>query len=804
MQVPYNWLKTYIDFPYSPFELSDKLTMAGLEVEEVDYLGEGLENIIIGEIIEIKDHPNADKLKICRIDIKEKTLQMITGAPNIKMNIKVPIAGVGVTLPTGMEIEKTTIRGEISEGMICSKDELGLQEKRASGIMVLSDQAKKGEKFIKYQGLDEYVYKLDLTPNYARCLGMIGVAREVKAMQDDDLSIKYPKIDINETKDQKTDQIAEIKIDDENLCPRYAGLIIKDVKIKPSPKWIQNRLRAAGIRPINNIVDITNYVLLEYNQPLHAFDLNKIKDNKIIVRRAKEKESVTTLDGVERCLDEQTLVITDPQKIIAIAGVMGAANSEVTENTTDIFLEAAYFNPTNIRKTARKLALPSEASHRFERGIDIENVVTAGRRAAFLMQEYAEGQVLVGVIDNYPLTYQENIVKVEISKINRLLGISLDKDEIEDMLNRLKIETIKKEKDCLKFKVPSYRNDIKEDADIIEEVARIYGYNNIFSTIPRSNQVGTRTRIQKIEKKIKNVMNATGLDEIITFSLTGSDDYRKLDLPLDHRYRDWVSIKNPLNKDFGLLRTSLIPGLIEAMSTNAKRQIEELKYFEIGRVFFNQGKNERPLEKTKLSAGSMGSVQDRWDLDAPDFYYLKGVLEEFFKKLNIDKNIKYLTGSQPFYHPGRAADIFYKDKKIGILGELKQEIIEQYDLKERSAVLEIDLMTIFEEVEIGDYLFEMLPKYPAVVRDLAVMLSEDIPMMEVLNLINSQGQDILKDTELFDIYQGEQIPKGKKSIAFKLLFQAKDRTLTDQEVNSVVNQIIEKLKNKYEAEIRKK
>src|SRR6056297_1734919 len=626
MQVPYNWLKTYIDFPYTPEELSHKLTMAGLEVEEVEYLGAGLEDIVIGEIAEINNHPNADKLKICKVNTGDKTLQMITGAPNIRVDIKVPIAEVGVALPTGMEIEKTKLRGEVSEGMICSKDELGLQEERASGIMILPDDAQPGQKFVKYYGLDEYVFQLDLTPNYARCLGLLGVAREVKAMEKSGNEINFPKIDIEDDDNQEIEKLALIKIEDEDLCPRYAGRVIRDVEIKPSPKWMQNRLRAAGIRPINNIVDITNYVLLEYNQPLHAFDLNKIKDNKIIVRRAKEKESVTTLDGVERCLDEQTLVITDPQKIIAIAGVMGAANSEVTENTTDIFLEAAYFNPTNIRKTARKLALPSEASHRFERGIDIENVVTAGRRAAFLMQEYAEGQVLVGVIDNYPLTYQENIVKVEISKINRLLGISLDKDEIEDMLNRLKIETIKKEKDCLKFKVPSYRNDIKEDADIIEEVARIYGYNNIFSTIPRSNQVGTRTRIQKIEKKIKNVMNATGLDEIITFSLTGSDDYRKLDLPLDHRYRDWVSIKNPLNKDFGLLRTSLIPGLIEDMSTNAKRQIEELKYFEIGRVFFNQGKNERTLEKTKLSAGSMGSVQDRWDIDAPDFYYLKGVL----------------------------------------------------------------------------------------------------------------------------------------------------------------------------------
>src|SRR6056297_3513332 len=435
VQVPYNWLKTYIDFPYSPFELSDKLTMAGLEVEEVDYLGEGLENIIIGEIIEIKDHPNADKLKICRIDIKEKTLQMITGAPNIKMNIKVPIAGVGVTLPTGMEIEKTTIRGEISEGMICSKDELGLQEERASGIMVLSKDAKVGDKFVNYQGLDEYVYKLDLTPNYARCLGLIGIAREVKAMQEEELKINYPEINIKEDKSENINDLADIKIEDDKLCPRYAGRVIKDVTIKPSPKWMQDRLKAAGIRPINNIVDITNYILLEYNQPLHAFDLDKIKDGNVIVRRAKEDEKVVTLDDVERRLDKETLVITDPEKVIAVAGVMGAKNSEVTDQTTDIFLEAAYFEPTSIRKTARKLGLPSEASHRFERGVDIKRVIEAGNRAAYLMQQYAEGTVAKGVLDNYPLPYQDNIIEVSLAKINRLLGISLEKDKIEKMLN---------------------------------------------------------------------------------------------------------------------------------------------------------------------------------------------------------------------------------------------------------------------------------------------------------------------------------------------------------------------------------
>src|SRR6056297_324851 len=804
MQVPYNWLKTYIDFPYTPEELSHKLTMAGLEVEEVEYLGEGLEDIVIGEIVEINNHPNADKLKICKVNTGDKTLQMITGAPNIRVDIKVPIAEVGVALPTGMEIEKTKLRGEVSEGMICSKDELGLQEERASGIMILPDDAQPGQKFVKYYGLDEYVFHLDLTPNYARCLGLLGVAREVKAMEKSGNEINFPKIDIEDDDNQEIEKLALIKIEDEDLCPRYAGRVIRDVEIKPSPKWMQRRLKAAGIRPINNIVDITNYVLLEYNQPLHAFDLDKIKDGQVIVRRAEENEKVVTLDDVERTLDQETLVITDPEKIIAVAGVMGAANSEVTQETTDIFLEAAYFAPTSIRKTARKLGLPSEASHRFERGIDIERVIEAGNRAAYLMQEYANGKVASGVIDNYPVPYEENIIEVNLAKVNRLLGIELNKDEIEEMLKRLEIEVVEKKADAIKVKAPSYRNDIEQDADIIEEIARIYGYNNIPSTVPKTNKVGKRSKKQKIEKEIKNTMNAAGLDEIITFSLTGSQDYEDLDLSKDHRYKKWVSIKNPLNEAFGLLRTSLLPNLIDSISTNAKRQIDQVSYFEIGRVFFNQGHNERPLEKVKLAAGSMGAEENIWDLDAPDFYYLKGALEKLFERLDISKEIEFARGQEDFMHPGRTAEIRFKNEKIGILGELKPKIIDSYDLKERTAVSEIDLTKILSEVEIGDYLFEMLPKYPAVARDLAVLISEDVPVMEVLNLINNTDHEILKDTELFDIYQGEQIPAGQKSIAFKLLFQAPDRTLTDEEVNEVFNQIVKNLEDKYEAEIRKK
>ncbi|HKL74452.1 MAG TPA: phenylalanine--tRNA ligase subunit beta [Halanaerobiales bacterium] len=802
MKISYNWLKTYIDFPYSPEKLSKKLTMAGLEVEEMNFLGQDLEEIIVGKVLEVKEHPNADKLVICNVDVGKEELQLITGAPNVKEGIKVPVAKSGVTLPTGLEIEESELRGKVSAGMICSKDELGLVEERQSGIMVLDDELEVGNKFINEYGLNDYVYKLDLTPNYARCLGMLGIAREIKAMLAGEKEVKFPEIDIKETEENVKDYV-NIKVDDKDLCPRYTGKIIKDVTIKPSPKWMQNRLKAAGIRPINNIVDITNYVLLEYNQPLHAFDYDKIAQNTVIVRRANKDEELITLDDEKRNLNENTLLITDEEKILGLAGVMGGKVSEVTEKTKNIFLESAYFDPLNIRKTSSDFGIHSEASHRFEREIDIERVVEASNRAAYLMQEYADGKIVKGVIDKYPEPYQEKVIELESERVNKILGLSLSNDQIKNMLKNLEFNVeIYENSGLLKVKVPSYRTDVEQKADLIEEVARMYGYNNIPTTTPERRQQGHRTEKQKIQIKIKDILTAGGLNEIKTFSLMDKKAYDKLQINNEDDLRNWVKIKNPLNKAFEIMRTTLIPGTVEVLSNNNKRQLSNMAVFEIGRIYKNTGKNKRPFEEKMITGGSMGIDIKSWNNSAPDFFYLKGVLEELFQRLNIE--VQYEKEEKNFLHPGRTALIKSGKEKIGFIGELNYEVIDEYDLVEGTTIFELNFDKMLEKIKEKKNNYQPLPKFPAVNRDLAIVLDKDVPVSEIEKIMKIAGGSLLEDIDLFDLYEGDQIAVGKKSLAFNLKFRSTERTLRDEEVNEVFNNILEDLTEEVGAEIRGK
>ncbi|ACL69321.1 phenylalanine--tRNA ligase subunit beta [Halothermothrix orenii] len=797
MRVPVNWLKSYIDFQYSPQELADKLTMLGLEVEGIEYMGEGLEGIIVGEIKKVKPHPNADKLVICEVDTGQELLQIITGAPNVKEGIKVPVAPVGVTLPGGLKIKKARLRGENSYGMICSIDELGLSEKRASGIMILDEDAEVGTDIIDYLHLDEYVLKLDLTPNYARCLGLLGIAREIKSVLGNE--IKKPDTDLVESESESIENYISIEVEDKDLCPRYTGRVIKNIKIGPSPRWMQARLRAAGIRPINNIVDITNYVMLEYNQPLHAFDYDKI-DKKIIVRRGKEQEKLITLDNKERELDEEVLVIADTEKALGLAGVMGGANSEVCDDTTTVFLESAYFNPVNIRKTAKKFALPSEASHRFEREVDIEGVIAASNRAAYLMQKYAGGEIVRGIVDVYPEPRRLHAINLDTGYVNKILGLNLDKTEIEDMLTRLEFKVEERDSKSLKVMVPSFRSDIEREADLIEEVARMYGYNNIPVTRPESKQRGRKTYKQHLEDITRNYMSAMGLDEVITFSLTGKKVYDDLDIPEDSSLRNWVKVKNPLNEALSILRTSLLPSIIEVLSNNAKRQVETMSVYELGKIFTRIKEKKRPEERVVLAGGCMGKTDDPWKTGAPDFFYLKGVVVDYLRELGLD-GLDFTPSKLPFLHPGRTAEIYYRDTRIGIMGELMPDIADRFNLRSGTAVFQLDFETIVEEADL-DRQYEQLPRYPAVERDMAVVVENEVFAGSLLKLIRENGGKLLKKAGLFDLYQGKQIPEGYKSLAFKLVFQAHDRTLTDDEVNEVFNSIMDQLKDKFGAEIR--
>ena len=633
MQVSYKWLKEYIDFPYSPEELGHVLTMAGMEVDEVEYLGEGIDEIVIGEILKLEKHPDADKLLICKVDTGDEVLDIVTGADNVFEGALVPVAKIGVTLPDGLKIKKAKLRGVESYGMLCSSDELGLSEERASGIMILGEDAIKGTRLIDYLGLDDYVYKLDLTPNYGRCLGMLGIARELRAILGD-RKVNYPELTIGETQEEVTG-LVKIEVMDTDLCPRYTGQIIKNVKIGPSPRWMQQRLTAAGIRPINNVVDITNYVLLEYNQPLHAFDFDKIAGKKIIVRRAREGEKLLTLDDKEWELSPEMLVIADSEKPIGLAGVMGGGNSEITEETTTVFLEAAYFDPVSIRKTSRGLGLISDSSYRFERGIDIENVLEAGRRAAYLMQEYAGGEVVQGAIDVYPEPYEPAKISLETGQVNSLLGINLSTGEIKNILLGLDFAVEEENEEKLLVSVPAFRTDVSRKADLIEEVARLYGYDNIPVSRPASKQQGKKSLKQKIVDLTRENMLAAGLDEIITFSLCGEDDYKILNLPEDSELLNQVRIKKPLNEAYAILRTTLVPNLLQVLSSNARKQIDRGRIFELGSVYFPAEGAEPYAEYPCLAAASMGHEGDPWQLGAPDFFYLKGVLENYFERLGL-------------------------------------------------------------------------------------------------------------------------------------------------------------------------
>jgi len=798
MKVSYNWLKEYIDLPYSPEELDYVLTMAGMEVDVVEYLGKEIKDIVIGKILKIREHPNADKLVICELDTGDELLNIVTGAPNVVEGAMVPVAKVGVTLPNGMEIKRAKLRGEPSYGMLCSTDELGLSEERASGIMILDDSAEKGMKLVEFLDLDDYVLDLDLTPNYARCLGMLGIARELEALLEDK-KVNYPEIKLNE-KGSDVSEMVEVELKDADLCPRYTGRIIKDVKIGPSPLWMQRKLTAAGIRPINNIVDITNYVLLEYNQPLHAFDFDTIVDKKIIVRRAEDGEKHVTLDDQERNLNNEVLVIADSEKAVGLAGVMGGANSEVTEETTTIFLESAYFNPVNIRKTAKGLGLPSEASHRFERGLDIENVIEAGNRAAYLMQEYAEGQVVTGVIDVYPEPYQPLEIELGVDMTNRALGIELSTEDIKGMLERLKFTVEINDNDILRVAVPAFRGDVEREADLIEEVARMYGYNNIPITKPEGSQQGGKSFKQKFEDISKEFMLAAGLDEVVNFSLAGKDDYKILQLANDSTLRNWVQIKNPLNEAYAVMRTSMVPGILDVLSKNAKRQLDKMSIFESGNIYFQQEGEQPYIQFTKLVGASMGYEEDGWSSGAPDFFYLKGILETYFERVGL-ADIEFKATKVSYLHQGRTANIVSGDQEIGIIGEVLPDIVEELDLKERTAVFQLNLDKILDKVNLIQR-YKDLPRYPAAERDLAILVEKDIQSADLLKLIVKKGGELLKDADVFDLYQGDQIPENQKSIAFKLLFQAGDRTLRDEEVNKQFNSIVKGLENKFAAKIR--
>ena len=795
MKAPLKWLKDYVDINVSPKEFSDAMTLSGSKVEGIEVQGEEISKVVVGKIISIEKHPDADKLQVTKVDIGSEVIQVVTGAQNIKLNDYIPVALVGATLPGDKKISKGKLRGIESSGMMCSIEELNLSKEDypdapEHGIYILEPGLELGKEVKEVMGIDETTIDFEITSNRPDCLSIIGLAREAAVTLKNEF--KKPKVKVLEEGDEAKDYVS-VEIKEPDLCPRYAARVVKDVKIGPSPNWMKDRLRAAGVRPINNIVDITNYVMLEYGQPMHAFDLKDVEGKKIIVRRALDGETLKTLDDQDRKLDSSMLVIADENRAVAVAGVMGGANSEISDNAKAILFESANFNGTAVRLAAKKLGLRTEASGRFEKGLDVENVIPALDRAVQLVEELGAGTVCKGIIDCYVKKPEQVTLSLRPDKINAFLGTDISKAEMLDILKALEFEI---DESGSNVKVPSFRPDVEREADLSEEIARFYGYNNIEATLlsGKAATLGKKTYKQSLEDIIKNTMISCGLYEAFTYSFTSPKDFDMLNLPADSVLRNAVVISNPLGEDYSIMRTTTIPGMLNVVSTNYNRRIDEARLFEMSFVYLPESLpiKELPKEKPILTMGMYGKT---------DFYELKGTVEELLLRLGIKEYEFAPVKDDPAFHPGRTASLLIKGEYAGIIGEVHPMVSEKFECPERTYVGVVEVESLVKNSALETQ-YKPLPKFPAVSRDIAMLVKDEILVKQIEDIIKQRSGKILEDIKLFDVYKGKQVPEGMKSVAYSITFRASDRTLTDDEVGKTMTKILEGLKNNIEAQLR--
>jgi len=797
MKAPMNWLRDFVDINVGTKEYVHAMTMSGSKVEGVEDMGEGIERVVVGKILSMEKHPNADKLKVCQVDIGTEKLQIVTGAPNVKEGDLIPLALVGAKLPDG-EIKLSKLRGVESYGMMCSIEELHLTKDYLpdapdNGVYVFNNNPPLGADVKQVLGLDQVV-EFEITSNRPDCLSVLGLARESAVTLG--VPFKKPDIRVKEEAGGNAADYASVEIKNPELCPRYVARIVKDVKVGPSPEWMQRRLAAAGMRPISNIVDITNYVMLELGQPMHAFSLDQVKGSKIIVRTAKEGEVLKTLDGQERKLDTTMLVIADEDRPIGVAGVMGGENSEITGDTAAILLESANFNGTSVRLTAKKIGIRSEASSRFEKGLDPENALTAINRCAQLIEELGAGKVVAGVIDcNYTSSVKRTI-KLQPDRINGLLGTDIPVDKMIEIFKQLEFDV---NPDTLELGIPSFRADIESVADLAEEVARFYDYNNIRSSLlsGKESTKGSKTEKQRMEDVIRSTMQACGLNEAYTFSFTSPKVFDAINLPGDHSLRKAVVISNPLGEDYSIMRTTTLPDMLKVLATNSNRKNPEARLFELSFVYLPQDGEELPLQNEVLTIGLYGG-------DA-DFFELKGIVEELLSAMNIQGEFTP-EKNDPSFHPGRTARLSVKGKDgkyvdAGILGEVHPEVSEKNECPLRTYVALLSADVLINAAS-SQKKYKPLPKFPAVSRDLAVVVKEDVTVAELTQAIRRKGGEFLEDVKLFDVYKGSQVPQGMKSVAFSLAFRAADRTLKDEDVIAAMERILKELEKTTGAQLR--
>ncbi|HDE4779856.1 TPA: phenylalanine--tRNA ligase subunit beta [Staphylococcus aureus] len=788
MLISNEWLKEYVTIDDSVSNLAERITRTGIEVDDLIDYTKDIKNLVVGFVKSKEKHPDADKLNVCQVDIGEdEPVQIVCGAPNVDAGQYVIVAKVGGRLPGGIKIKRAKLRGERSEGMICSLQEIGISSNYIpksfeSGIYVFSESQVPGTDALQALYLDDQVMEFDLTPNRADALSMIGTAYEVAALYNTKMT--KPETTSNELELSANDELT-VTIENEDKVPYYSARVVHDVTIEPSPIWMQARLIKAGIRPINNVVDISNYVLLEYGQPLHMFDQYAIGSQQIVVRQANEGEKMTTLDDTERELLTSDIVITNGQTPIALAGVMGGDFSEVKEHTSNIVIEGAIFDPVSIRHTSRRLNLRSESSSRFEKGIATEFVDEAVDRACYLLQTYANGKVLKDRVSSGELSAFITPIDITADKINRTIGFDLSQNDIVTIFNQLGFDTEIND-DVITVQVPSRRKDITIKEDLIEEVARIYGYDDIPSTLPVFEKVtsGQLTDRQYKTRMVKEVLEGAGLDQAITYSLVSKEDATAFAM----QQRQTIDLLMPMSEAHASLRQSLLPHLIEAASYNVARKNKDVKLFEIGNVFFANGEGELPDQVEYLSGILTGDyVVNQWQgkKETVDFYLAKGVVDRVSEKLNLE--FSYRRADIDGLHPGRTAEILLENKVVGFIGELHPTLAADNDLK-RTYVFELNFDALMA-VSVGYINYQPIPRFPGMSRDIALEVNQNIPAADLLSTIHAHGGNILKDTLVFDVYQGEHLEKGKKSIAIRLNYLDTEETLTDERVSKVQAEI---------------
>jgi phenylalanyl-tRNA synthetase beta chain len=801
MNTPLSWLKDYVpDLDVTDQEYRDGMTLSGTKVENYSRRDKNLEKIIVGEVLSVEQHPDADKLVVCQVNTGSETIQIVTGAPNVHKGDKVPVVLAGGRVAgsahdegpapeEGYPIKAGKLRGVESFGMMCAIEELGSSremypEAPEDGIYIFSEDSgvKPGDDAVEALGLHDANVEYEITSNRVDCFSILGMAREAAATFD--LPFHPPVVTVKEESSEKTSDYIDVEIKDADLCKRYIGRVVKNVKIGPSPKWMQQRLRAQGIRSINNIVDITNYIMEEYGQPMHAFDLDTIAGNKIIVRRAKDGEKFTTLDGQERELDNDVLMICDAEKEVAIAGIMGGENSMVTENMTTLLFEAATFDGTNIRLSSKRVGLRTEASSTFEKGLDPNLAEIAINRACQLIEEMGCGEVLQGMVDVYPNPVEPWTLPFEPEKMNALLGTDIPEADMLHSFDKLGLTYNEADRTLT---IPTYRQDLHCMADLAEEAARLYGYDNIPTTLPSTNGgIGGLTFDQEITAMARDIAEANGFSGGMTYSFESPKVFDKLLIPEDSEYRKAVKISNPLGEDFSIMRTVSLNGMLTSLATNYNRRNKNVRLYELGNIYVPKALplTELPTERMVMTLGMYGEG---------DFFTLKGVVEELADKLGFLEAIDFEpVSSYPFLHPGRQAEIVKGDIKLGFIGQVHPEAVYNYDMKGDTyvAVLYMDVITMLADFDIK---YSGIAKFPGSSRDLALVCDKTEFVGRIEKIIKKNGGKILEHVSLFDVYEGDQVPEGKKSVAFSLHFRALDRTLSDEEVNASVDKILREL-----------